>query len=341
MSQDFPDFTRAVRLLGVDASGNLVTVLLDSAGNLQALLKGETAAAALKVIRVDDDGQLIIIPRGESGNYMSVDANGYLTAVLKGIFGGDLHTMAVDANGRLEAFILDNESQWGDILRVGNADLAARLGSPITWDWRGNLLYFTDFSEGYGPVISQTSGTGGAIALGPEYAGTGGFALKMTAGSTANHYARAQLSVGTNPCARIGVAVRFAISTNTQYVQLQLLRQQGANSPWAYGRIDVANSKLQVLDSTPSWQNVGDIQVNLSAFTYCWLKLVINQDTGYYERILYNDQEFDASAYEYDTLTSTIYGSVFAELQNTGRSGNNDVVYLDQIILTVNEPENI
>jgi len=428
MAEDFPDFTRAVRLLGIDEAGDLVTVLVDSAGNLgaivkglapgdvltavavdasgrivmvpygtttvegtatvtqsekdrevqgadgatlrtlavdatgqlimvprgqsgnymavdasgflSALVKGIDGGSVLRTIAVDTAGQIVMVPRGQSGYYMSVDASGYLTAVLKGLYSGALNTIAVDSNGRLEAFGLDGEDQWGQVLKVGNADLAARLGSPLAWDWRGNVLYALDFSTGYGPVITQTSGTGGAVALGPEYAGLGGYALKMTAGSTVDHYARAQLSVGANPATRVGAAFRFAISTVTSYVQIQLIRQKGVGSPWAYGRIDVANEQLQVLDSTFTWRNVGSVDVNLSAFCYGWLKLVVDQESGYYERILYNDQEIDASAYLYPTIETVIVGALFAELQNTGRSGNNDVVYLDQVTLTVNEPPN-
>lgn len=428
MAEDFPDFTHAVRLLGVDGEGDLVTVLLDSAGNMGAILKGTTAAEALKAVKVDDAGQLyavlrgaddvdvavdasgflaailkgatageslktllvddsgriimvpygtttvagtatvtqaakdrevqgaegetlhtiavdasgqiIMVPRGQSGYYMAVDANGYMTAVLKGAVDGALTTIGVDSNGRIEAFLLDAESQWGDVLRVGNADLAGRLGSPVTWDWRGNILYVHDFSTGYGPVIAQTAGAGASIVLGPTYGGFGGYALTMTGGSDGSRYARVQLSVGTNPSVRIGVAVRFAISTNTEYVQIQIQRQKGVGSPWAYGRIDVANGQLQVFKSTLAWQNVGAVDVNLSAFTYGWLKLVINQSTGYYERILYNDVEVDVSAYQCAAIETSIKGAIFAELQNTSRSGENDVVYLDQIVLTVNEPEN-
>jgi len=382
--EDYPDFTSAVTLLGVDADGDPVLVLVDSAGNLSALLRGEDAAETVRTVKVDDtgqlyavlrgaddvdvavdaegylttlakgidgasdlhtlavdaSGQLVMVPRGQSGNYMAIDANGYMTAVLKGVRDSVLTTIGVDADGRIEAFGLDAEDQWGSVLKTGNSELAARLGSPVAWDWRGNVLYAQDFGRGYGPVISQTSGTGGAIALGVEYPGESGYALKLTAGSTASHYARIQLSTGANPATRVGAAFRFTISTNTEYIQIQLVRQKGAESPWAYGRIDVANEQLQVYASPGGWTDVQAVDVNLSAFCYGWLKLVIDQESGKYERILYNDVEVDVSAYSYPTTTTSVVGALFAEFQNTGRSGNNDVVYLDQVILTVNEPGN-
>ena len=450
MAEDFPDFTRAVRLLGIDDAGDLVTVLVDSAGNLGAIVKGLAPGDVLTAIAVDASGQLVMVPRGQSGNYMlvddsgfllarmigqipevgqayvavdasgqiimvprgqsgyylnvdangymgailkaaadvnvqgsvpvdqnsavrevqgadgetlrtvvvdangqmimvprgqsgyymSVDASGYLTAVLKGLYSGELNTIAVDTNGRIEAFGLDGEDQWGQVLKTGNSDLAARLGSPVNWDWRGSVIYTHDFSMGKGPVFTSLSGTGAAAAIDPTYGGYGGYALKLTGGSDATRFSRFGLSIGTNPSDRIGGAVRFSIADNTGYVELRLHAYVGATSPWAYVRLDVANGQIQLYNSVGSWVNVGAVTVNKEAFTYSWFKLVVNQTTKMYERVLYNKTEVDISAYGCPIVETTDDGSMLFCLFNYSRSGQNDVVYVDQIILTVNEPEN-
>jgi len=428
MAEDFPDFTRAVRLLGIDEAGDLVTVLVDSAGNLGAIVKGLapgdvlTAVAVdasgriimvpygtttvsgtatvtqaakdrevqgadgetLRTLAVDDSGQLVMVPRGQSGNYMSVDASGFLSALVKGIDGGSvlrtiavdtsgqivmvprgqsgnymaidasgymtavlkgahdatLTTIGVDANGRIDAFLMDGSDQWGQSLRVGNADLSVRLGSPVTWDWRGNVLYMHDFSTGYGPVQKTAHGTGAAVDLGPERAGFGGYGLTMTSGSAEWDYAQCRLYVGSNPSKRIGIAARFAIDDNTGYVQVHVEHQVGAGSPYGSLWVDVANSQLQIYLAAGGWTNVGAVVVNTYGYTYCWLKLVIDQDTGYYERALYNETEIDLSAYPCPTLSSSYVGSIMASFVNYGRTAQNDVVYLDQVVLTVNEPVN-
>jgi len=384
MAEDFPDFTRAVRLLGVDAAGDLVTVLVDSAGNLAAILKGTTVADVLRAVRVDDagqilavlrgaddvdvavdasgflaalvkgidggsvlrtlavdtSGQLVMVPRGQSGNYMAIDASGYMTAVLKGAHDATLTTIGVDAAGRIDAFLMDGSDQWGQSLRVGNADLSVRLGSPVTWDWRGNVLYMHDFSTGYGPMLKVAHGTGAAVALGPEKGCFGGYALKMTSGSDDAGYGQIHFYVGSNPSVRLGIAARFAISSNTGYVEVHIEHQEGASSPYGSLWVDVANSQLQIYLTAGGWTNVGAVVVNLSGDTYCWLKLVINQDTGYYERAMYNEVEIDLSAYPCPTLSSIYVGSIMASFVNVGRDAQNDVVYLDQVVLTVNEPEN-
>jgi len=428
MAEDFPDFTRAVRLLGIDDAGDLVTVLVDSAGNLgaivkglapgdvltaiavdasgqlvmvprgqsgnymlvddsgfllarmigqipevgqayvavdasgqmimvprgqsgnymavdadgflSALVKGIDGGAVLRTIAVDTSGQIVMVPRGQSGNYMAIDANGYMTAVLKGAHDAVLTTIGVDANGRIDAFLMDGSDQWGQQLRVGNADLVGRLGSPVTWDWRGNVLYMHDFSTGWGPCFSAVTGTGAAIAITPERGGYGGYAVKMTAGSDGTRLARVQLPIGVNPGARVGVAVRFSIYSNTGFVRLMLERWDDPSSPVGYVQIDVADKEIQVYDDTPTWQTLGAVPTSLGSYTYSWLKLVIDQDTGKYERVLYNDAYYDASAYTCSASAIAVEGVMAVSVSNYGRDGANDIVYLDQIVLTVNEPVN-
>jgi len=428
MVEDFPDFTRAVRLLGIDEGGDLVTVLVDSAGNLGAIVKGlapgdvltaiavdasgrivmvpygtttvegtATVTQAAKdreiqgetgsglhtiavdgsgqmimvprgqsgyymsvddegylaaimlglksgglkaVVAVDDAGQIIMVPRGQSGNYLGVDANGYMTAVLKGAHDAVLTTIGVDANGRIDAFLMDGSDQWGQQLRVGNADLVGRLGSPVTWDWRGNVLYMHDFSTGWGPCFSAVTGTGAAIAITPERGGYGGYAVKMTAGSDGTRLARVQLPIGVNPGARVGVAVRFSIYSNTGFVRLMLERWDSPSSPVGYVQIDVADKEIQVYDDTPTWQTLGSVPTSLGSYCYSWLKLVIDQETGKYERVLYNDTYYDASAYTCSASGIAVEGTMAISVSNYGREGVNDIIYLDQIVITVNEPAN-
>lgn len=58
MSRGNPDFTKSVKLHGVDENGNLVTVLLDSQGNIQAVLKGSYGGTLIPVA-LDSQGAII------------------------------------------------------------------------------------------------------------------------------------------------------------------------------------------------------------------------------------------------------------------------------------------
>ncbi len=147
MTKGYPDWTRAFLLLGKYGETYL-PVLLDASGNLYAVFKGDKGGGDLVNIKVDANGQLIMIPRGQNGNYLVVDASGYLTTVIKGDYAGALRTVKLDDQGRLSAFVIDSQDAWGQMLQVGNAELAARLGSIVRFDKRGIVMLMDNFDSG-------------------------------------------------------------------------------------------------------------------------------------------------------------------------------------------------
>lgn len=335
-AKDWPDFTRATLLVGVDDDGNPVGVYVDSEGNLSALLKGETAAEALKAIRVDNDGQLIIIPRGKTGNYLDVDTSGFLTAVLKGAFAGALHTIAVDVNGRIEAFVLDSESQWGSVIRVGNSELAARLGGAVAFDWRGQVYYVHDFSDGKGGLYCTTSGAGASAVIDSEFKMRGGFSLKLTGGSDSSRYAKAQGIVGRNPSSRLGFLV--AVSSWAETTDIILRARPTTTRYIGVLRYNWGFQRLSYLDGAGVYQTIGTVNCQVYPYVFNSFKVVIDVSTFKYVRALVNDTEFDLSTYDLETDAAGYPGTCEYEILTTSRSGENDYNHIDHIVLTVNEP---
>jgi len=117
-----------VTLHGEDTTGNLLTVLVDAAGNLVSVIKGDDGGtlrtvkvdsnarmeavmkglygADFKTLATDTNGNLIAILKGASGNDIAVDANGYLTALIH----GDKGAVAQDAANKLISVIQGSES---------------------------------------------------------------------------------------------------------------------------------------------------------------------------------------------------------------------------------------
>ena len=101
---ELPDWLRGIVLLGRDGAEYRV-VGVDAEGYLGVILKaaseiaiaGDVAVdqndsvremqgadgATLRTVAVDANGQIIMVPRGAGGNYLSVDDDGYLGAILK------------------------------------------------------------------------------------------------------------------------------------------------------------------------------------------------------------------------------------------------------------------
>lgn len=293
---DFPDFTRGVLLLGVDASGDPVGVLVDSDGNLNAILKGQGATG--------------------------------------------LQTISVDADGRIEVFILDAQSQWGDVLRTGNAELAARLGSAKSWDWRGNQYYLNDFSKGTGNILKYPAGTGSAITVDPTYWMTGGYSLKMVGGSDGDEWAYINLHLDHPPSLVMGVEVQISGDNDFDHFYIQMKRYLSGKIYWAALKVEPNGAPdMFILNDTGTWTDVGDnfLGVNIEMFNH--MKLVANFDDLRYERAMWGSTEVDLTSYPLYQSGTGYLNQVIITCHLQARSGNNDVRYLDYVLCTVDEPK--
>lgn len=295
-AQDWPDFTRAMLLVGVDAAGDPVGVLVDSDGNLNAILKGQGATG--------------------------------------------LQTIAVDENGRIEVFVLDSESQWGQVLRIGNAELASRLGSPVVWDWRGNVVLINTFGQGKGPIFPDTDDASASVELDPTTSLSAGFCLRCRGGDAAGDYAGYQGRMGINPSDRCGFAVAWAEDGDFEYLLISLwLNRTGAGY---LGRLKWtrATGVLQYLDVDGAYQNIGTVYHSPGVYGYNQVKVVVDLESNTYLRALWNDGEYDLSSYALRPRAGLAQGTLEYQLWVYPGAEAQTGVYVDHHVVTVNEPDN-
>jgi len=341
------DALGTVRTVRVDNVGQLYAILrgaggndvsVDAAGNLAAILKGIDGLGNLRTLLVDAAGQAIMVPRGSSGNYLDVDASGYLTAVLKGLYGGALNTIAVDANGRIEAFGMDAEDQWGKTLSTGNSETAARLGSLRTWDWRGQTVYLCDFRHGIPASTIQLSGAGSALALTPEYSMTSGYSVKLTGGSNLNRYAGLWFKLATNPSTRWGLEVMFSTTPTVESFGIRLALDWGATRKTFGVRAFTSGNQLQYWNNAGAWTNFQVVAFTNEADAFKRMKFVADFTTGKYVRCLYDPYAIDMSALSGQASALVGLDYMLVEVLLYSRNTFNDVGYLDSFVVTVNEP---
>ena len=351
----------AAILKGQKPDTALATVALDAAGRIIMVPYGTTEVsgtatvtqaakdrevqgadgATLRTLAVDASGQLVMVPRGQSGNYMAIDASGFMTAILKGAYAGDLHTMAVDAAGRLEAFILDSQSQWGDVLRIGNAELASRLGSAKSWDWRGDLVYFNDFSRGLGNILKYYNGTGSGIALDPTYWVNGGYSLKLTGGSDGAGDAYIDVLIDHPPSRKLGLEVHVSGDISFEYLYIRLEVRIGAWASFAGLKLLPPGAPdVLYLNDANAWVKIGDSYFGTVPESFNHLKIVADFDTGYYLRALWGHTEYDLSAQAVYKAASSYLDQIYARIYLKSTAASNQVRYIDYVAVTVGEPDN-
>jgi len=338
MSIELPDWLRGTLLLGRDGAGNIIPILIDAAGQINVLLRGVDVLGNVHTVRTDAAGQLYAILRGAGGVDVGVDAFGNLTAVLKGIFGGALHTIAVDADGRIEAFLMDGADQWSQTLRVGTAEASGRLNPIHSYDWRGNVIYFCDFGLGIPSGYTTLSGAGAAVVLAPEYWRNGGYALKLTGGSTVNHLAQWNVNIATTNTYRLGLSAEFSIAPNATAFELRFdLDFAGLHKSFGL-RVNIATLQLQYINPAGAWANFHPITFTPLATNFYKMKLVTNAFTGDYIRCLYNDEEYPMTMYAGVNAAGTGAAYTTFSVGIESRNAVNDVAYVDSFVVTTNEP---
>jgi len=338
MSKGFPDWTRAIVLLGWDGE-NFIPVLLDDLGNLNIYMQGEVSEGVHHMIRVDDDGRIIILLRGRDGNLLTVDGEGYMTTVIKGSYLGALKTLAVDSDGKLNAFIYDTMDAWGQTSTVGLSELAARLGGPLLYERSGQVYLVETWGKGAQRWALTKSGDDASIGLSPVSCVTDGYSLKMVGGKTSFYYGRATFKAGPVPIGRMGFQTALAFPTSFDEIELKAYLYTATTAYSIFWKLDDADTDVDVYEKDTGWTNVGALVLApRDAAVYNAVKLVVDLTTSKYVSLRINAIEHDLSTWDVYSAAGTYDPRVEWQITFRSRDGYNDVCYLDNAIITVAEP---
>lgn len=380
-----PDWHRVVHLAGVDDTGDRQWVLLDSAGRIIAVIQGELEGitgnvnvdqtekdreiqgadgATLRTVKVDASGQIIMVPRGQSGNYMLVDASGYLStlikgddsgtprtvavdgsgnivAVTKGDYSGSLQTIAVDASGRMIMIPTDPADVWGNAIQMGIAELASVLTPCKRFDRRGNVVFQDSFEGGFNKWYGNTTGAGGGVGLAAERAWWGDYSLRMTTPVQAGGFSWISKVFQPTILEKIGIEVGYNVDDDPPEVWIYISRYDGTNYHLWIIKHDTDASELFYRSSGAAWVRFAtDAYCDTSFYAWHTLKLVLDLSNNEYLRVLYNNQEYDLEGLASQSIASATTPRISVVFEIWGDDVANYDVFLDNIILTQNEPPN-
>ena len=336
-----------LRTVAVDANGQIIMVPRGSTGNymavdgtgfLTAIMKGTYAGLYSTSVACDVNGHMIMIPRGASGYNLAVDASGFMTTVMKGTYGATLKTLAADDEGYLVAILKDEADQWGKKVSVGIGELAARLGSPMFWDRRGQIVKMQTFADGYGYCTTSHGGTGSAVAFDTDIFQFGKQSVKLTAGTDGAFAADVTLWSDYSPASIVGFEFTFSLDTEVSWVYAEGRVWDGVNENQIYLRWHAVNGKLQIKNDTAAWPDVCDFQLPAVPQLFVTVKVVANLSTQQWVRLLYRGQEYDISAIKFWRAASDVHPYLTYKVQALGTVTTNRSIYVDRMIVTTNEP---
>lgn len=235
--------------------------------------------------------------------------------------------------------IMDPPDVWGVRHNMGLAELAARLGSIVTFDRRGDVLWFDDFESGYTNWALGFVGAGAAAAWDASYPFRGGFDIHLNTGATANNSAWISCYLAYPVISKMGLEMALSFDNNIKYVELTLALHTGAR---------MHEMQLRWTEATKTWR----CKVGVAAFqdliptqnftrdvrTHHVFKLVGDFTTGKYVRLVSDSIGYDLSSYNYNEVGSGVAPTLLCILSIMTRNNAEMHTYLDHIIVTQNEP---
>jgi hypothetical protein len=224
--------------------------------------------------------------------------------------------------------------RWADL-----DEHAARLGSIVGFDRRGDVLFLDSFEEGHYKWLIGAIGTGGSVDLSRASPRSGVYSLRLIPGSTSSRTATAQRIWAYPILSAFGLEASFTLHGNLQQVNMAIFVYTGARVWQVYGRYYHTTGELQIYVAGGAWQTIRTIANPLvSSKGYHTWKLVGDPSSGKYVRSIFDAYTDDISAYAMDAPVSAVSPELFTQVQAISIPLNNATVYLDDVIVTQNEP---
>lgn len=222
------------------------------------------------------------------------------------------------------------------------AELAARLGSIVTFDRRGNVLWFEDFENTLGAWTTHYSGIGGSVALSTTRARSGSFSAKLVTGNVTGNEVWISRSFPLPSSDRLGFEVSFTIVEQMATIKFQIkIDAINGNAYWLAIQYTYATKKLEYQGIDWEWHTIQEILMGSSYSWFHTMKLVFDQHSGKYTRLIWDNAEFDLSTISYSCdVGGGALPKVTVWIEGVTASDLNVPMYIDDVIVTQNEPPN-
>lgn len=218
-------------------------------------------------------------------------------------------------------------------------ELAARLGCPSTHNREGNVVFIESFEHGLQGWSATGYGTGGEIIISAEKYRSSGYSAKLIAGSDGDKKAVIFRKFPYPTLGLYGLELSFLIEAHTDYVRWRLTHHDGTSEYQFTCEYDVDNRDLNIMDENGDYVTIdSDLYLNYGSAPFHTVKIVADLTTNEYVRAIVNDNEYDLSAYPGYPWAADDGAHVRTNIWIEGEAGHNGFSYVDDVILTQNEP---
>jgi len=240
-----------------------------------------------------------------------------------------------------------DQPDWGGHYNTGQfyplydmAELAARLGSVLTYDRRGALIWAEDFRHGIGSWEEDHFGDDVDAALSANYWENPPFSAELIVDGTSLSWAVIERRVEVPEVTNVGLQVSVRWGAGSSKFQMYWWQYTGAVYHRAGLIADPVAETVSLFSNegtTVLVANTGDFR---DANYFAHFKIVLNLETHELVRAIALGQEYDLSAYTTQAVASGLPPSLKARIVHVSALAGESSIYIDNIIITAAEPAN-
>jgi len=218
-------------------------------------------------------------------------------------------------------------------------ELAARLGSPITFDRRGNVIWYDDFESGTNRFAHVIGGVGDTITWDALSSLSGTFSCRLHARNAVGAAAVIVRYLAYPILSRFGLEFSFATPHSTQNVIAYMYLDDGIRIYTSAVLYDVGAQDLRIFDGIAPWPLVdGNLIIRQSIHGYNTVKLVVDWLTRRYVRLIVNGNFYDISAFAPQDSGPTVVPNLEIAMWGQYNTPGATDTYIDDVIVSQNEP---
>ena len=217
-------------------------------------------------------------------------------------------------------------------------ELAARLGSTVTFDRQGEVILLETFENTVNSRWLVTLVGAATAAISATTARNGASSLQLVTGAAAAQFASIKRGFVLTEQCKYGFEYSFSVGyLDTYKLAWDLSLSSATYNLGAFVEYDAAAQTLVVNDDGTLRTIASGLALYEAAHIFNTAKLVVDAVTGKYSHLRLNDQTYDLSAY---TLASDVplapYGG-YATIQISTTTAAAVTGYIDDVIITQNE----
>ncbi len=219
------------------------------------------------------------------------------------------------------------------------AEIAVRLGSIVSHDRRGDVMFLDSFESGKEKWAETISGDGAAVDLATDQARNGAYSVLLTAGTTNAMYAQVTHFVPFPELGPMGFEFGFLPLTGLTALWWHMDVYSGTTRTRFRVRWRGSDNDLQYEDSAGTWVTFATDVTPFSGSTLFNVgKLVADPSTGDHVRFLLNDVTYSLAGIAGSSVATGTDAHLTMAALAFGDSIANRQCYVDDFILTRNEP---